>query len=380
MSRYVFSSISEICVDPKQSTFLQTNHVWRQILVPSASADYDKLRAALEKLVADGKTFKVVSTDFDSGLYLTAKLKSDLAVSLDGLRKSSNVSFTAREPTPTYLETVVSENNQTVLVKSANKHNIMFCKVQPIDEIIADKIADGDLPRSDMLDSDKRQQLLAKKVGLRDDWIRHVMAFGPDGYGPNFLIDETKGVRDLLEVQPFLRTGYQNAVGRGPIAGEPVSRLRCNLLDLSLHADAPLRDEVQMAKAMEKLVKSAIMAAGPALMEPVYRVDIKVPEEGVACVYEELDSRRGYVNRADENGPLLTITGVIPVAEAEGFEASITSGKSVDCELVWDFSHYSLVPGSFNDRETLAGRVVAGIHESKGLTSKQWADWVGDKL
>merc|ERR1712157_354123 len=54
------------------------------------------------------------------------------------------------DPVVSYRETVTAESDRTCLAKSANKHNRLFCKAEPLDDDLAIEIEDGKItPRDD---------------------------------------------------------------------------------------------------------------------------------------------------------------------------------------------------------------------------------------
>lgn len=79
----------------------------------------------------------------------------------------------------------------TALSKSQNKHNRLYVKAQPVDEEVAKAVEDGKIaPRDDFK---LRARVLADEYGWDVTDARKIWCFGPDGAGPNFLVDTTKG-------------------------------------------------------------------------------------------------------------------------------------------------------------------------------------------
>lgn len=109
-----------------------------------------------------------------------------------------------------YRETVSDESEVTCLSKSPNKHNRLFMKARPMAEELADDIEKGDVaPRQELK---ARARYLAETYSWDVSEARKIWCFGPDGNGPNLLVDVTKGVQYLNEIKDSVVAGFQWAV------------------------------------------------------------------------------------------------------------------------------------------------------------------------
>lgn len=93
------------------------------------------------------------------------------------------------------------------------------------------------------------------------------------------------------------------------------------------------------------------LQATPRLMEPVYYVEVQAPADCISAVYTVLARRRGHVTQdtPKAGSPLYTVKALIPVIDANGFEADLrtaTQGQAF-CQQVFD--HWSIVPGDPTD-------------------------------
>ena len=90
--------------------------------------------------------------------------------------------------------------------------------------------------------------------------------------------------------------------------------------------------------------QKAFMAAKPALMEPIYDITIKVPEEFMGDVMGDVSGRRGKIMGMDSEGKFQVIRAKIPLAELHKYSTSLrsmTSGRGIHNRA---FSHYEAVP------------------------------------
>lgn len=112
------------------------------------------------------------------------------------------------------------------------------------------------------------------------------------------------------------------------------------------------------------------LTAKPAIMEPVYLVEIQVPKSYAGSIYSCLNHKRGRVISEEENPAtsMCVMKGYLPVAESFGFNGFIreqTSGQAFP-QLVFD--HWEVVPGDPFDPTTKAGQFVRQTRIRKGLS------------
>lgn len=103
------------------------------------------------------------------------------------------------DPVVSYRETVTEESDMMCLSKSPNKHNRLFCKAKPLPDGLAESIEKGDVTPQD--DPKNRAKILAEKFEFDATDARKIWCFGPEGTGPNLLVDVTKGVQYLNEIK-----------------------------------------------------------------------------------------------------------------------------------------------------------------------------------
>jgi len=97
------------------------------------------------------------------------------------------------DPVVSYRETVSAESDQMCLSKSPNKHNRLFMKAVPLADGLPEEIDEGTVGDRD--DPKIRAKLLAEKYGWDVTEARKIWGFGPEGNGPNVVVDVTKGVQ-----------------------------------------------------------------------------------------------------------------------------------------------------------------------------------------
>merc|ERR1719183_1074386 len=124
---------------------------------------------------------------------------------------------------------------------------------------------------------------------------RKIWAFGPEGTGPNLVVDTSKGVQYLNEIKDSVVGGFAWATKEGPLAEENVRGVRFNIYDVTLHADSIHRGAGQIIPTARRVMYACMLTAGPGFLEPIYSVEIQCPEIAVGGIYGVLNQKRGQV-------------------------------------------------------------------------------------
>jgi elongation factor 2 len=271
------------------------------------------------------------------------------------------------DPVVSYRESVGGDSSQVALSKSPNKHNRLYMTATPLAEEVSKDIESGKIgPRDDIK---IRARILADEHGWDVTDARKIWCFGPDTTGANVLVDQTKAVQYLSEIKDSVVSGFQWATREGPIAEEPMRSTRFNIQDVTLHADAIHRGGGQIIPTARRVLYAAVLLAQPSILEPVYLVEIQVPEQAMGGIYGVLTRRRGHVfEEAQRPGtPLFNIKAYLPVNESFGFVADLRSNTAGQAFPQSVFDHWQILPGDPTDTTTKAGGVVQGIRKKKGI-------------
>jgi elongation factor G len=106
-------------------------------------------------------------------------------------------------------------------------------------------------------------------------------------------------------------------------------------------------------------VRQAIRQALPALLEPIMRADLNVPDESLGAVVADLGRRRGSVSTLDVRANARAVRADVPLSEVRGYATdfrSLTQGRG---GFTLEFRHYDIVPDSIA-REIIEQRRVEG--------------------
>ncbi|CAI4359871.1 CNB_1a_G0012310.mRNA.1.CDS.1 [Saccharomyces cerevisiae] len=284
-------------------------------------------------------------------------------------------------PVVAYRETVESESSQTALSKSPNKHNRIYLKAEPIDEEVSLAIENGIInPRDDFK---ARARIMADDYGWDVTDARKIWCFGPDGNGPNLVIDQTKAVQYLHEIKDSVVAAFQWATKEGPIFGEEMRSVRVNILDVTLHADAIHRGGGQIIPTMRRATYAGFLLADPKIQEPVFLVEIQCPEQAVGGIYSVLNKKRGQVVSEEQRPgtPLFTVKAYLPVNESFGFTGELRQATGGQAFPQMVFDHWSTLGSDPLDPTSKAGEIVLAARKRHGMKEEVpgWQEYY-DKL
>ncbi|KAJ6134849.1 hypothetical protein N7512_000009 [Penicillium capsulatum] len=333
--------------------------VQRSVEVKNAQ-DLPKLVEGLKRLSKSDPC--VLTMINESGEHVVAGAgELHLEICLKDLEEDhAGVPLRISDPVVSYRETVTKESSMTALSKSPNKHNRLYLNAQPMEEDLSLAIEAGKIsPRDDFK---IRARLMADEYGWDVTDARKIWCFGPDTTGANLLIDQTKAVQYLNEIK--------DSVVSGSVAEEPLRSVRFNILDVTLHADAIHRGGGQLIPTARRVLYAATMLADPGLLEPIFNVEIQVPEQAMGGIYGVLTRRRGHVYAEEQRPgtPLFNVKAYLPVNESFGFPADLRSATGGQAFPQSVFDHWAILPGgSPLDPTTKPGQVVTEMRKRKGL-------------
>merc|ERR1712121_513428 len=332
--------------------------VVRVAVEPKNPADLPKLVEGLKRLSKSDPMVQCMIEE--SGEHIIAGAgELHLEICLKDLEEDhAGIPLKKSDPVVSYRETVQSESDRMCLSKSPNEHNRLFMKAINMPDGLPEDIDNGDVaPRQEMKE---RARYLAEKYDYDVTEARKIWCFGPDGTGPNMVIDCTKGVQYLNEIKDSVVAGFQWATKEGVLAEENMRGVRFNIHDVTLHTDAIHRGGGQIIPTARRCFYACILTASPKLMEPVYLVEIQCPEQAVGGIYGVLNRRRGHVIEEMQivGTPMFVVKAYLPVNESFGFTADLRSKTGGQAFPQCVFDHWQLYPGDAIDPENKSGIIV----------------------
>ena len=192
-----------------------------------------------------------------------------------------------------------------------------------------------------------------RQTGGRGQFGRVRLAVEPLPAGGGVVFeDRVRGGEVPREFIPAVEAGVREACARG-LLGYPVVDLLVALVGGQAHeVDS---SEMAFKLAAAEAVRAALERGGPVLLEPIMRMEVVCPEEGMGEVLSDLNARRADVTgMAATPGGTQTIAVLIPLATTFGYATvlrNLTQGRGT---YTMEPSHYAEVP------ETVARALIAG--------------------
>jgi elongation factor 2 len=353
---------------PLISMKFSVSPVVRVAVEPKNPADLPKLVEGLKRL---SKSDPLVQISIEeTGEHIVAGAgELHLEICMKDLQDDymNGAELVVSEPVVSFRETVLEESSQTCLSKSPNKHNRLFCVAVPLIEGLSEAIDSGKItPRDD-------PKARARKLADDYKWDlgegRKIWAFGPNGNGPNLLVDTTKGVQYLNEIKDSVVAALQWVTKEGVLTQENMRGIRFNILDVTLHTDAIHRGGGQIIPTARRVFYACQLTAKPRLMEPVFLVEIQCPQAVVGGIYGVMNRRRGQIveEMPRPGTPMVNIKAHLPVMESFGFTADLRSNTGGQAFPQCVFDHWRVVQGDPLEKEGKAVEMCLATRKRKGL-------------
>ena len=142
---------------------------------------------------------------------------------------------------------------------------------------------------------------------------------------------------------PAVQKGLEESLLEGPLGGFKVTGIHATLYDGSYH---PVDSNEQAFKTAARLAfKKGIEEADPILLEPVMKLEIKVPEANMGDVMGDMNKRRGKIlgMEPQEDGSQI-ILAEAPLSEVLTYAIDLRSQTSARGSFSMEFERYEEVP------------------------------------
>ncbi|MGI6678238.1 MAG: elongation factor G [Dehalobacterium sp.] len=271
---------------------------------PKTTADQEKMSLALQKLSEEDPTFRVKGDPETGQTIISGMGELHLEIIVDRLLREFRVDANVGKPQVAYRETIRST------VKAVGK--------------------------------------FVRQSGGHGQYGHCVVEFSPLEPGNHFQF-ENKIVGGVIpkEYIPAVEAGIREAMDNGILAGYPVVDLKATLIDGSYHDVDSSEMAFKIAGSMA--FKEGTKKASPVLLEPVFKIEVTVPDDYMGEVIGDLNSRRGRIEGMDSRNGVQIIRGFVPLSEMFGYATvlrSKTQGRGV---YVMQFAQYEEVPKNISD-------------------------------
>ncbi len=141
---------------------------------------------------------------------------------------------------------------------------------------------------------------------------------------------------------PAILKGVMEKMESGPLTGSYARDIVFYVYDGKMHpVDS---NEISFKLAGRNAFREAFKNAGPQILEPIYDIEVLVPEDKMGDVMTDLQGRRAIIMGMDREGNYQKINAKAPLAEMNKYAtalSSITSGRAM---YSMKFAEYTNVP------------------------------------
>ncbi|XP_067664619.1 eukaryotic translation elongation factor 2-like [Haliotis asinina] len=268
-----------------------------------------------------------------------------------------------------YRETVTTESTEMCRSQSPNGSNYLCLKAQNLPNGISEDIENGVI--APFQDARERALYLDSKYGIDLTYAKKIWCFGPDGVGPNLLMDCTKGEpKYLQDIEPTVIAAFQWTTKKGVLCEEQMRGVRYNLYEVLLHADEEQRGNKEIFPATARALSAATLRAKPRLMQPMFKTYLECPESVSPVVFEVVSGRQGRVTkeRSVKDWDTYYMEADIPVSKAFGLDQELSSKTNNAAKLVQcTFGQWETLAGSPLDYRSKTTAIIRAIRKRKGL-------------
>ncbi len=147
---------------------------------------------------------------------------------------------------------------------------------------------------------------------------------------------------------PAILKGVMERMEQGPLTGSYARDISVYIYDGKMHpVDS---NEISFKLAGRHAFSAAFKSAGPKIMEPIYDLAIRVPEDMMGAVMTDIQGRRAMIMGMDADGPYQIIKAKVPLAEMHRYSTSLSSLTSGRGTFTMKYDQYQQVPSDVQDK------------------------------
>ncbi|MFI3314657.1 MAG: elongation factor G [Rikenellaceae bacterium] len=147
---------------------------------------------------------------------------------------------------------------------------------------------------------------------------------------------------------PAVLKGVMEKMENGPLTGSYARDITVYLYDGKMHpVDS---NEISFKLAARNAFKEAFRKAGPKIMEPIYSVEVLVPNDKMGDVMSDLQNRRAIIEGMNSDNELEVISAKVPLAEMYRYSTTLSSITSGRATYSMKFASYEQVPNDVQDK------------------------------
>ena len=268
---------------------------------PKTKAGQEKMGIALAKLAEEDPTFRTYTNNETGQTIIAGMGELHLEIIVDRLLREFKVEANVGAPQVSYKETIRKE------VEQDTKY--------------------------------------ARQSGGKGQYGHVKIRVEPNEPGKGYeFVNAVVGGAIPKEYIPAVDAGIQGAMEAGVMAGYPVVDVKVTLFDGSYHEVDSSEMAFKIAGSMA--FKEACRKANPAILEPIMKVSVTVPDEYMGTVIGDITARRGNILGQITRTGAVQVDANVPLAEMFGYATDLRSKTQGRGNYAMEPSHNSELPKS----------------------------------
>jgi elongation factor G len=147
---------------------------------------------------------------------------------------------------------------------------------------------------------------------------------------------------------PSILKGIMEKMEEGPITGSYVRDVRVMVYDGKMHAVDS--NDISFKIAGMMAFREAFLKSEPQLLEPIFDLEVMLPEEVMGEVMGDLQTRRSLIVGMDNIGSYQVIKAKTPLAELDRYTTTLRSLSQGRARFIQRFSEFASVPFDVQQR------------------------------
>ena len=301
---------------------------------PVNPQDTEKLMAAITKMRQEDPTWIVEQSKELRQIIVHGQGEFHLRTLKWRLENNEKIPVVFGEPRIPYRETITKQAKATYRHKKQSGGAGQFGEVSLIIEPYADGMPD---PVSYKLDGQEFKMNIKSKEVVDLEWGGKLM----------FINSVVGGAIDA-RFMPAILKGVMDCMEHGPLTGSYARDVRVVVYDGKMHpVDS---NELSFMLAARHAFSDAFKQAAPKILEPIYDLEVYVPEDLVGDVMSDLQGRRALIMGMDSEAGYNKLQAKIPLKELSNYSTSLSSLTGGRASFNAKFASYELVPGDIQSK------------------------------
>jgi elongation factor G len=274
---------------------------------PESSKDEDKLLDVVAKICEEDPTLKF-SEDEDTGQRILSGMgELHLMIVFERIEREFGVKVRAGKPRVMTRETIVGDGH-----------------------------ADTLLDRTIRTGEDETMHLKARVIASARSQARD-SGVEIQANNPQVLPDGASLSRTQSEA---VAAGAQDALSGGPIEGAPLQDLAVQVEQVEIFGESSSPQALRIATS--QAIREAMVEAGGALMRPLMRIEVVVPDEAMGSVLGDLQARQAMISGTEQDMGTATIHGECPLQALLGYTTDLRSMTQGRGQFTMEFARFDV--------------------------------------